>query len=62
MNLELTILSVSSGTLFYVRVMTLYESVKNNTTLNHIKYNFDILERDYLPESRETYRESQRNR
>ena len=32
------------------------------TTLNHIKYNFDILERDYLPESREAYRESQRDR
>lgn len=32
------------------------------TTLNHIKYNLDILERDYLPESREACRDSQRNR
>ena len=27
------------------------------TTLNHIKYNFDILERDFLPTSRERHRE-----
>jgi hypothetical protein len=27
------------------------------TTLNHIKYNFDILERDYLPEEKDLRRE-----
>lgn len=27
------------------------------TTLNHIKYNFDVLERDYLPEERNHHRE-----
>ena len=32
------------------------------TTLNHIKYNFDILERDVLLESREAHRENQRDR
>ena len=27
------------------------------TTLNHIKYNFDVLERDYLPEEKDLRRE-----
>ena len=27
------------------------------TTLNHIKYNFDVLDRDYLPEERTPHRE-----
>ena len=27
------------------------------TTLNHIKYNFNILERDYLPEEKDLRRE-----
>ena len=27
------------------------------TTLNHIKYNFDVLERDYLPEEKDPRRE-----
>lgn len=26
-------------------------------TLNHIKYNFDVLERDYLPEEKDLRRE-----
>lgn len=26
------------------------------TTLNHIKYNFDVLERDYLPEEKDLRR------
>ena len=29
------------------------------TTLNHIKYNFNILERDYLPEEKDLRREAQ---
>ena len=32
------------------------------TTLNHIKYNFDILARDFLPESHDLYREESLNR
>ena len=32
------------------------------TTLNHIKYNFDILTRDFLPESQDLYREESLNR
>ena len=27
------------------------------TTLNHIKYNFDVLERDYLPEEKDPRQE-----
>ena len=27
------------------------------TTLNHIKYNYDVLERDYLPEEKDIRRE-----
>ena len=27
------------------------------TTLNHIKYNFDVLERDYLPEEKDPRRD-----
>ena len=26
------------------------------TTLNHIKYNFEVLERDYLPEEKDLHR------
>ena len=32
------------------------------TTLNHIKYNFDILERDYLPEEKDLRREARQER
>ena len=32
------------------------------TTLNHIKYNFDILERDYLPEEKDLRREDHQER
>ena len=32
------------------------------TTLNHIKYNFDILERDYLPEEKDLRREEHQER
>lgn len=32
------------------------------TTLNHIKYNFDILIRDFLPESQDLYRAESLNR
>jgi hypothetical protein len=32
------------------------KSVKSGT-LNHIKYNFDVLERDYLPEEKDLRRE-----
>ena len=32
------------------------------TTLNHIKYNFDVLERDYLPEEKDLRREGHQER
>ena len=32
------------------------------TTLNHIKYNFDVLERDYLPEEKDFRREEHQER
>ena len=32
------------------------------TTLNHIKYNFDVLERDYLPEDKDLHREERSER
>ena len=32
------------------------------TTLNHIKYNFDVLERDYLPEEKDLHREEHQER
>ena len=32
------------------------------TTLNHIKYNFDVLERDYLPEEKDLRREARQER
>ena len=32
------------------------------TTLNHIKYNFDVLERDYLPEEKDLRREEHQER
>ena len=32
---------------------TLEELKPQLTTLNHIKYNFDVLERDYLPEEKD---------
>lgn len=32
------------------------------TTLNHIKYNFDVLERDYLPEEKDLRRKEQQER
>ena len=32
------------------------------TTLNHIKYNFDVLERDYLPEEKDLRREGHTER
>ena len=32
------------------------------TTLNHIKYNFDVLERDYLPEEKDLRREEHKER
>jgi hypothetical protein len=32
------------------------------TTMNHIKYNFDVLERDYLPEEKDLRREGHQER
>lgn len=32
------------------------------TTLNHIKYNFEVLERDYLPEEKDLHREEHQER
>ena len=32
------------------------------TTLNHVKYNFDVLERDYLPEEKDFRREERGER
>ena len=32
------------------------------TTLNHIKYNFDVLERDYLPEETDLRRDGHQER
>ena len=32
------------------------------TTLNHIKYNFDVLERDYLPEEQDLRRDEHQER
>lgn len=32
------------------------------TTLNHIKYNFDVLERDYLPKEKDFRREEHQER
>ena len=32
------------------------------TTMNHIKYNFDVLERDYLPEEKDLHREGHQER
>ena len=32
------------------------------TTLNHIKHNFDVLERDYLPEEKDLRREEHQER
>ena len=31
-------------------------------TLNHIKYNFDVLERDYLPEEQDLRRDEHQER
>ena len=42
---------------------TVLEQLKPKlTTLNHIKYNFDILTRDFLPESQDLYRAESLNR
>ena len=41
---------------------TLEELKPQLTTLNHIKYNFDVLERDYLPEEKDLRREEQQER
>ncbi len=43
---------------FRLRTDTALEELKpKHTTLNHIKYNFDVLERDYLPEEKDPRRE-----
>ncbi len=41
---------------------TLEELKPQLTTLNHIKYNFDVLERDYLPEEKDLRREEHQER
>ena len=40
-----------------IKYAALEELKPKLTTLNHIKYNFDILERDYLPEEKDLRRE-----
>ena len=41
---------------------TLEELKPQLTTLNHIKYHFDVLERDYLPEEKDLRREEHQER
>lgn len=41
---------------------TLEELKPQLTTMKHIKYNFDVLERDYLPEEKDLRREEHQER